>query len=77
MVMIKKNLLIEFKKDTYDAIKKGISLNPILNSFQWAVNKYQVPLDLIETFMNSMEMDLEKKVYDKDTYENTYLDLPR
>lgn len=69
----KENLLIEFKKDTYDAIKKGISLNPILNSFQWAVNKYQVPLDLIETFMNSMEMDLEKKVYDKDTYEKYIL----
>jgi phytoene/squalene synthetase len=66
-------LLAEFKKDTYEAIEKGISLNPILNSFQWAVNKYRVPLDLIETFMNSMEMDLDKKVYDKDTYEKYIL----
>ncbi len=69
----KEILLAEFKKDTYDAIEKGISLNPILNSFQWAVNKYGVPLDLIETFMNSMEMDLDKKVYDKDTYEKYIL----
>ncbi len=69
----KEVLLAEFKKDTYDAIKNGISLNPILNSFQWAVNKYRVPLDLIETFMNSMEMDLDKKVYDKDTYEKYIL----
>ncbi len=69
----KEILLAEFKKDTYDAIEKGISLNPILNSFQWAVNKYRVPLDLIETFMNSMEMDLDKKVYDKDTYEKYIL----
>ena len=69
----KETLLTEFKKDTYAAIQNGISLNPILNSFQWAVNKYQVPLDLIETFMNSMEMDLEKKVYDKDTYEKYIL----
>ena len=69
----KEMLLAEFKKDTYDAIEKGISLNPILNSFQWAVNKYRVPLDLIETFMNSMEMDLDKKVYDKDTYEKYIL----
>ena len=69
----KEVLLSEFKKDTYDAIKNGISLNPILNSFQWAVNKYRVPLDLIETFMNSMEMDLDKKVYDKDTYEKYIL----
>ena len=69
----KEMLLAEFKKDTYDAIENGISLNPILNSFQWAVNKYRVPLDLIETFMNSMEMDLDKKVYDKDTYEKYIL----
>ncbi|MBL6667161.1 MAG: phytoene/squalene synthase family protein [Crocinitomicaceae bacterium] len=69
----KEILLAEFKKDTYEAIEKGISLNPILNSFQWAVNKYRVPLDLIETFMNSMEMDLDKKVYDKDNYEKYIL----
>ena len=69
----KEILLAEFKKDTYEAIENGISLNPILNSFQWAVNKYRVPLDLIETFMNSMEMDLDKKVYDKDTYEKYIL----
>ena len=69
----KEVLLAEFKKDTFDAIKNGISLNPILNSFQWAVNKYKVPLDLIETFMISMEMDLDKKVYDKETYEKYIL----
>jgi phytoene/squalene synthetase len=69
----KEVLLAEFKKDTYEAIRNGISLNPILNSFQWVVNKYRVPLDLIETFMNSMEMDLDKKVYDKDTYEKYIL----
>jgi phytoene/squalene synthetase len=69
----KEVLLAEFKKDTYEAIRNGISLNPILNSFQWAINKYRVPLELIETFMNSMEMDLDKKVYDKDTYEKYIL----
>ena len=69
----KEILLADFKKDTYEAIEKGISLNPILNSFQWAVNKYNIPHNLIETFMNSMEMDLDKKVYDKDTYEKYIL----
>ena len=69
----KEILLADFKKDTYEAIENGISLNPILNSFQWAVNKYKIPHDLIETFMNSMEMDLDKKVYDKDTYEKYIL----
>ena len=69
----KEILLADFKKDTYEAIENGISLNPILNSFQWAVNKYNIPHNLIETFMNSMEMDLDKKVYDKDTYEKYIL----
>jgi phytoene/squalene synthetase len=69
----KENLLAEFKVETYKSIAQGISLNPILNSFQWAVNKYQIPLDLIETFLNSMEMDLGKQIYDKATYEKYIL----
>jgi hypothetical protein len=69
----KENLLAEFKAETYKSIAQGISLNPILNSFQWAVNKYQIPLDLIETFLNSMEMDLGKQIYDKATYEKYIL----
>jgi phytoene/squalene synthetase len=64
----KKELLDDFKKQTYDAIEKGISLNPILNSFQWAVNEYNIPLDLIETFLQSMEMDLDKRKYDAEKY---------
>jgi phytoene/squalene synthetase len=69
----KSTLLSEFKKDTYAAIENKISLNPILNAFQWVVNTYRVPHDLIETFMNSMEMDLDKKIYDKETYEKYIL----
>lgn len=69
----KEVLLKEFKEDTYKAIENKISLNPILNAFQWAVNTYKIPHDLIETFLNSMEMDLDKKVYDKATYEKYIL----
>lgn len=69
----KAQLLSEFKVETYKAIAQGISLNPILNAFQWAVNKYNIPLDLIETFLNSMEMDLDKHIYDKDKYEQYIL----
>jgi phytoene synthase len=64
----KANLLADFKKQTYDAIDQGISLNPILNSFQWAVNEFKIPLDLVETFLRSMEMDLEKREYDAEKY---------
>jgi len=69
----KRFLLDDFKRQTYDAIERGISLNPILNSFQWAVNKYQIPLNLIDTFLDSMEMDLDKNIYDKINYEKYIL----
>lgn len=71
----KADLLADFKKQTYAAIEKGISLNPILNSFQWAVNKYNIPLNLIETFLASMEMDLESETstFDQSKYEQYIL----
>lgn len=68
----KEGLLIEFKKETYLAIKRGISLNPILNSFQLTVNKYNISHDLIDAFFNSMEMDLTKATYDEAGY-NAYI----
>jgi phytoene/squalene synthetase len=69
----KEVLLNEFKEDTYKAIERGISLNPILNAFQETINKYNVPLDLIETFLKSMEMDLDNSEYDQDSYEEYIL----
>jgi phytoene synthase len=69
----KEALLADFKQQTYASIEQGISLNPILNSFQWAVNAYQIPMDLIDTFLNSMEMDLDKKAYDVSKYEQYIL----
>ena len=63
----KASLLNRFKEDTYRAIEDKISLNPILNSFQATVNHYQIELELIEQFLKSMELDLEKKDYDVDT----------
>lgn len=62
-------LLAEFKQAAYDAIDRGISLNPILQSFQLTVNAFQIPRELIDAFIHSMEMDLAKKQYDKTGYE--------
>lgn len=64
----KSELLKQFKKDTYQAIEEGISLNPVLHSFQQVVNEYNIGLDLIEAFLISMEMDLSKKDYDDPAY---------
>ncbi len=69
----KKELLDEFKRDTYLAIERGISLNPILNSFQKVINDYKVDVKLIETFLRSMEMDLENKSYDEEGYKDYIL----
>ena len=66
-------MLKEFKEQTYVAIDQGISLNPILNSFQWVVGEYNIPTELIETFLDSMEMDLVKHSYDKNKYEQYIL----
>ena len=58
----KESLLLQFKKETYDAIERGISLNPILNSFQLTVNEYNIHRGLIDAFFQSMEFDLSKKL---------------
>lgn len=64
----KPTLLAQFKMETYDAIHRGISLNPVLNSFQRTVNDYNIDLKLVDAFFKSMEMDLEKQSYDCEGY---------
>jgi len=59
-----KELLFElFEHDLEKALQNKISLNPILNSFQHTVNRYEIPKDLIDAFMKSMKQDLYKKEY--------------
>lgn len=64
----KKTLLEEFRKETYDAIERGISLNPVLNSFQKTVNQYNIDHRLIDAFFRSMEMDLTRTHYSEEGY---------
>lgn len=66
-------LLDKFKKDTYEAIDQKISANPVLNSFQKAVHDYKIDLGLIETFLESMEMDLQKVDYTNEKYDKYIL----
>lgn len=69
----KAKLLQEFIRDTHLAIERKISLNPILHAFQETVNEYQIPVELIDTFLRSMEMDLDKSNYTQDMYEEYIL----
>jgi phytoene/squalene synthetase len=64
----KNNLILKFRLDTYLAIKDKISLNPVLHSFQQVVNKYMIEVNLIDAFLKSMEMDLDKTSYTDDSY---------
>ncbi|MBS1526929.1 MAG: phytoene/squalene synthase family protein [Bacteroidetes bacterium] len=66
-------LLEQFKKDCFEAIENGISLNPILNSFQQVVRQYKIDHQLIHAFLKSMAMDLEKQTYDEEKYQQYIL----
>jgi len=64
----KDQLMKQIRHETVESIEKGISLNPILNAFQKVVNEYHIEWELIDTFLKSMEMDLQKEVYDSSTF---------
>jgi phytoene synthase len=59
----KESLFALFENDLALALKNKISLNPVLNSFQHTVTKYDIPMDLIDAFMKSMKLDLTKTEY--------------
>ena len=65
----KVDLMARFRADTYKAIADGISLNPILHSFQRVVNTYGIEEELYDTFLRSMEMDLTDHAHDRESYE--------
>jgi len=68
----KRMLLEEFKRETWLAIERKISLNPVLHSFQLAVNEFNIDHSLIEAFLYSMEMDIDENSHDQKSYE-TYI----
>ncbi|MCD9014075.1 phytoene/squalene synthase family protein [Parachryseolinea silvisoli] len=69
----KVTLLARFREETYRAIDEGISLNPILNSFQHAVRQYQIDRELIDQFLHSMEMDLTHVDYTPEKFQEYIL----
>ena len=69
----KSDLLLRFRNDTMTAIDERISLNPILNSFQAAVHDFKIDIELVDTFLKSMEMDLTRKSYDQKGFDEYVL----
>lgn len=69
-----KELLLEkFEQDLKQALETGISLNPVLHSFQLTVTKFKIPYEYIGAFLNSMKSDLNKTVYDKKSEADNYI----
>lgn len=69
----KEELLNNFEKELTYALTNKISLNPILNSFQKTVNKYNIDTSLINAFLKSMRWDLDKNIYLNKSEFNEYI----
>ncbi len=68
-----KELIYDFEKDLNKAITMGVSMNPILHAFAITIRKYDIPLHLIESFLYSMKLDLDKQVYNTDSELKEYI----
>ena len=66
-------LLNDFENDYYKALKQGISMNPVLQSFAITVKKYQFPEELVNSFLLSMKSDLSKQIYDTNSKLDIYI----
>lgn len=59
----KKELFAKFESDLEIALRNKISLNPILNAFQYTYHKCNLDRELVDAFMGSMRQDLHKSTY--------------
>ena len=66
-------LFDKFEADLYDGLDHQISLNPILHAFQLTFHKYDIDIDLVKSFMQSMRMDLTKQVYHTNEEYESYI----
>lgn len=66
-------LLEKFENDYYDAVNLGISTNPVLQSFQTTVKKYDIPHDYVRAFIQSMKADLDVSKYNTREQMNEYV----
>lgn len=69
----KEQLLADFEIEYYKAYEQGISLNPILNSFQHTVKQYNITDDMVRAFLKSMRADLTKSTYNTQEEYNDYI----
>lgn len=66
-------LLDEFENEFHEALQRKLSMNPVIHAFVLTVNKYQIPLSLVKSFMKSMRQDLYKSSYKSTLETNDYV----
>ena len=59
-----------FKEDTYWALEHGMSSNPILHAFAKTYQTYNIEQEHVDLFLRSMEWDLDKTAYDRESYDD-------
>lgn len=65
----KAKLLQRFRQDAHQALDEKISLNPVLHCFQEVAHLYGIERELIDAFLDSMEMDLHLTAYNQQLYQ--------
>jgi 15-cis-phytoene synthase len=66
-------ILEDFERDYFKALSDGISMNPVLQAFTLTVKKYNIPADLVDSFLKSMKADLYKQKYYSTDELNEYI----
>jgi phytoene/squalene synthetase len=69
----KETLFNNFEIDLERALQDKISLNPILNAFQETYHQYSIDKHLVDSFLNSMRLDLHKNNYLTDDEYKSYI----
>ncbi|MFO7526954.1 MAG: phytoene/squalene synthase family protein [Ignavibacteriaceae bacterium] len=64
----KTKLLTELRLQTDEALRDGVSTNPVINAFVQTVNHYEIKYEFIKSFLDSMEMDLSNSYYNPKEY---------
>ena len=68
----KEELFKNFRKSVEFDFEKGISANPIINSYIKVCNLFNIPYEYTDAFLDSMEMDLYHTQFTKTLY-NKYI----
>lgn len=65
----RRELLDAFEVETYVAMQRRVSTNPIVHAFVIAAHEFGIDKTLIHPFFESMRMDLEPATYTRESYE--------